>query len=45
VVAGLTVQVGGADVVSHVGTAQLRMLGDKGRVDRLTWQSTGTVEI
>jgi len=26
---GLTVEVGGADVVSHVGTAMLRMLGDK----------------
>jgi Transposase DDE domain group 1 len=26
---GLTVEVGGADVVSHVGTAVLRMLGDK----------------
>jgi len=25
----LTVEVGGADVVSHVGTAMLRMLGDK----------------
>jgi hypothetical protein len=26
---GLTVEVGGADVVSHVGTALLRMLGDR----------------
>lgn len=43
---GLTVQVGGAGVVSHVGTAMLRMLGDKvGLTSQLSKAMVGTRQL
>jgi Transposase DDE domain group 1 len=43
---GLTVEVGGADVVSHVGTAMLRMLGDKvGLTSGLSTAMAGTRQL
>jgi Transposase DDE domain group 1 len=43
---GLTVEVGGADVVSHVGTAMLRLLGDKvGLTSGLSTAMAGTRQL